>query len=43
MKDHKDKGDTILDMNQEVLQIIMAMMKKLNGEGNIMKIGTSMW
>jgi len=39
MNDHKDKGDTLIDMNEEVLQIIMDMMKKPNGEGNIMKIG----
>jgi len=28
---------------QEVLQIIKAMMKKPNGEGNILKIGANMW
>ena len=41
MKDLQDKEDNIIDMNQEVL--IMTMMKKPNGEGNIMKIGANMW
>jgi len=43
-KDPKDKGDIIVDMNQEVLIIMVAMMKKPNGGGtNIMKIGAKMW
>ena len=43
MKDPKDKGGTIIDMNQEVFQLIMAMLKKPNGEGKIMKIGINKW
>jgi len=43
MNDPIDKGDTIIDMTQGFLKLIMVMMKKPNGEGNIMKIGANMW
>ena len=43
MKDLKDKEDTIIDMNQEVLKIIMDIKKKPNGGCTIMMIGAKMW
>jgi len=40
----QDKEGIIVDMIQGVLTIMVAMMKKPNGEGtNIMKIGAKMW
>jgi len=43
MKNHKDKGGTIVDRIQEILKIIKDMKKKPNGGGTNMKIGAKMW
>jgi len=39
----KDKEGTIIDMTQGVTTLMLTMKKKLNGEGNLMKIGAKMW
>jgi len=43
MKDPKKEGDIIKGMNQEVIKIMVAMKKKTNGGGILLKIGAKMW